>query len=120
MSGKKKQTYSLSLNSLNALDLSRDIVRGRLESLVGLLDLIDNGLVLEDFAVMSKVDGGLLLLEIRKDTTSLLVALAEGAQSGNGLGLEAEGGRQLGPVDVGGGGLDRHDVLGGGVEGRGG
>ena len=77
---------------------------------MGLLDLVDDRLVLEDLAVMSKVNGRLLVLEIRQHTTGLFVALAEGAQGGDSLGLEAEGGRQLGPVDVGGGGLDsRHD-----------
>lgn len=49
---------------------------------------------------MSEINGSSLLLEISQDAASLLVALAEGAQGGDGLGLEAEGGGQLGPVDV--------------------
>ena len=102
--------YSLVLDSLDGLDLGLDVVGGGLEGLEGLLDLVNDGLVLEDLAVVGKVDGGLLLLKISQDTAGLLVAFAERAQGGNGLGLEAEGGGQLGPVNVGSSRLcDGHD-----------
>ena len=120
---KVKHTYSLGLNSFNGLDLGLNIIRGRLERLEGLLNLINDSLVLKNLAVMSKVNGGLLFLEISQDTTSLLVTLAERAQSSNGLGLETKRSGQLGPVNVGSSRLgDRHDEEGGrdGVgEGRG-
>jgi len=104
------KTYSLGLDSLDGLDLGLDIVGGGLEGGESLLDLINDGLVLEDLAVVSEINGSLLLLEISQDAASLLVALAEGAQSGNGLGLETEGGGQLGPVDVSSGSLNSgHD-----------
>jgi hypothetical protein len=50
--------YSFRLESFNGLDVVVDIVSNRLEVLQELLGLIHDSLVLENGAVVSKVNGG--------------------------------------------------------------
>lgn len=64
------------------------------------LDLIDDGLVLQDLAVVREVDGLGLLGKKLDLTAGVIVALLEGLQRGGGLTAEAEGGGHLGPVDL--------------------
>lgn len=90
----------LGLESLNGLDLPSYIVCLRLESVELLLDVVDNGLVLEDAAVMVEVDGLGLLGEDGDFATRIVVALLEGLEGSSGLTLEAELGAQLGPVEL--------------------
>jgi len=90
----------LGLESLNGLDLPSYIVCLRLESVELLLDVVDNGLVLEDAAVVVEVDGLGLLGEDGDFATRIVVALLEGLEGSSGLTLEAELGAQLGPVEL--------------------
>ena len=64
------------------------------------LDLVNDGLVLQDAAVVGKVDGLGLLGQDLNLAAGVVVALLEGLQRGGGLAAEAEGGRDLGPVDL--------------------
>lgn len=48
----------LDLESLDSLELARDVVLGGLEGGEALLDFVDDGLVLEHGAVVREVDGG--------------------------------------------------------------
>ena len=90
----------LGLESLNRLDLPSYIVCLGLESVKLLLDVVDNGLVLEDAAVVVEVDGLGLFGENGDFATRIVVALLEGLEGGGGLALEAELGAQLGPVEL--------------------
>lgn len=80
----------LSLEGLNGLDLAGDIVGDWLEALEVLLYRIDNGLVLQDRAVVGEVDGGWLLLKSRKLAAGILVALLEGVEGGDSGSTESE------------------------------
>lgn len=80
----------LSLEGLDGLDLAGDIVGDWLEALVVLLYRIDNGLVLQDGAVVGEVDGGWLLLESRELAAGILVALLEGVEGGDSGSTESE------------------------------
>lgn len=90
----------LGLESIDGLQLAADIVGGGLEALEVVLDLVNDGLVLEDAAVVGKVDGLGLLGQDLDLAAGVVVALLEGLQRGGGLAAEAEGGRDLGPVDL--------------------
>ena len=94
---------SLGLVGLDGLDLAVDVVLLDLESVELLLDVVDDGSVLQDGAVVGEVD---LLGLLGKDldlAARVIVALLEGLE-GLGCGAtEAEFGAQVGPVDLGGG-----------------
>ena len=70
----------LDLKSLNGLELAGHIVGSGFERLEALLDLIDDGLVLEKRSVGGKVDGSGLLLELLDLATGVLIALLEGLE----------------------------------------
>lgn len=67
------------------------------------LDLVDDGLVLQDTAVVAEVNGLGLLGQDGDLAASLVVALLEGLEGSSGLTAEAERARDLGPVDLGSG-----------------
>jgi hypothetical protein len=90
----------LDLEGLDGLDLAGDVVGRGLEGGEALLDLGDDGLVLEGRAVVGEVDLGGELAEGRDLAAGVLVALLEGLQGGDGLATEVEGGRDLGPVEL--------------------
>ncbi|KAI6753107.1 hypothetical protein HG531_005276 [Fusarium graminearum] len=90
----------LSLEGIDGLQLSADIVGNGLEGVESLLDLVDDGLVLEDGSILGEVDGGGLLLELLDLAADVLVALLEGLQGGNSLATETEGAGDLGPVKL--------------------
>lgn len=92
--------HGLDLKGLDGLDLAGDIVGGGLEGGEALLDLVDDGLVLEDGAVLSEVDGRGELRQLLDPAAGVLVALLESLKGGGGLTLEAEGGGDLGPVEL--------------------
>lgn len=91
---------SLSLKGVNSLQLTANVVGSRLEALEVVLDLVDDGLVLEDLAVVGEVD---CLREFRQNldlATRIIVTLLEGLQGSRGLAAEAQRGGDLGPVDL--------------------
>ena len=90
----------LGLEGVNGLKLAGNVVGGRLEVLEVVLDLVDDGLVLQDLAVVREVNGLGLLAEDLDLATGVIVALLEGLQGSGGLTAEAEGGGHLGPVDL--------------------
>lgn len=88
---------------LDGLDLTADVVLLDLEAVELLLDVVDDGGVLEDGAIVREVD---LLGLLRQDlnlTARVVVALLEGLQGLGGGATEAEFGAQVGPVDLRGG-----------------
>jgi hypothetical protein len=91
---------SLCLKSLNGLELSSNIVSRGLESAEVLLDLIDDGLVLQDLAVAREVDGLWLFGELLDSATGIFVALLESLEGGCGLATETEGLGHFGPVKL--------------------
>ena len=90
----------LGLEGVNGLKLAGNVVGGRLEVLEVVLDLVDDGLVLQDLAVVREVDGLGLLGENLDLAAGVIVALLEGLERSGGLTAEAEGGGHLGPVDL--------------------
>jgi hypothetical protein len=64
------------------------------------LDLVDDGLVLEDTAVVGEVNGLGLLGQDLDLAAGIIVALLERLKRGGSLAAEAEGGRNLGPVEL--------------------
>lgn len=90
----------LGLECLNGLDLPVHVVGLGLEGLELLLDVVDNGLVLEEAAVGGEVDGLRLLREDRDFAARIVVALLEGLKGGSGLALEAELRAELRPVEL--------------------
>lgn len=92
--------HSLGLESINGLDLSGDIVGDGLEGSESLLDLIDNGLVLQGRSVGGEVNGGGLLGQSLELASGILVSLLEGLEGGNGLATEAQRAGDLGPVEL--------------------
>jgi len=95
--------HSLRLKRLDSLDLAPDIVRLRLVRGVALLDLVDDGLVLEHGAVVCEVDGLRLLGEQGHFAARIVVALLEGLEGRGGLAADAELRAELGPVELEGG-----------------
>lgn len=89
---------SLCLESLNGLHLPLNIVCGWLESLELLLDIVDDGLVLEDSAVVSEIDGGGLLLELLNLSAGVVVALLECNEGVGCAAFETKLGTEFGPV----------------------
>ena len=92
----------LRLESLNRLDLPVDVVLLWLESVELLLEVVDDGLVLEHAAVVGEVDGLWLLGQDLDLAASVVVALLESYKSVGGVAFEAELAAQAGPVDFGG------------------
>lgn len=90
----------LSLEGVDGLQLAVDIVGSGLEALEVVLNLVDDGLVLEDVAVVGEVDGLRLVGKDLNLAAGVIVALLESLQRGGGLAAEAERGRHLGPVDL--------------------
>jgi hypothetical protein len=94
---------SLGLVGLNGLDLAVDVVLLDLEGVELLLDVVDDGGVLQDGAVVGEVDSLGLLGEDLDLAARIIVALLEGLEGLGGGATEAEFGAQVGPVDLGGG-----------------
>lgn len=94
---------SLALKGLDGLELPLQVVRGRLERAELLLDVVDDGLVLQDAAVMGEVDGLRLLGEQLNFATGIIVALLESLQGGGGAAFEAELAGKFRPVEFEGG-----------------
>lgn len=93
----------LGLVGLNGLDLAADVVLLDLEAVELLLDVVDDGGVLEHAAVVREVDLLRLLGQDLNLAARVVVALLEGLQGLGGGAAEAEFGAQVGPVDLGGG-----------------
>jgi len=91
---------SLHLEGLNRLDLSGEVVRRGLEGLEVLLDLVDDGLVLQDRAVVREVDGRRLLRQRLHPAAGIFVALLERLEGGYGLPAETERAGHLVPVEL--------------------
>lgn len=83
---------SLGLEGVDGLQLTVDIVGSGLEGLEVVLELIDDGRVLQDAAVVAEVNGLGLLGQDLDLAASLVVALLESLERGGGLAAEAEGG----------------------------
>jgi hypothetical protein len=94
---------SLCLEGLNGLDLPAHIVGLGLELAELLLDVVDNGLVLEDAAVVLEIDGLRLLGEDGDLAARVVVALLELLESGSSVALEAQLRADLCPVKLEGG-----------------
>lgn len=90
----------LGLESVDGLQLAADIVGGGLEVLEVVLDLVDDGLVLQDLAVVLEVDSLGLLRQDLNLAARIVVTLLEGLEGSSGLAAESEGAGQLGPVDL--------------------
>lgn len=90
----------LNLEGVDGLELARDVVGGGLEGGEALLDLVDDGLVLEDGAVVGKVDLGRLLGQLLNLAPHVVVALLESLERGGRLATETQGRGDLGPVDL--------------------
>ena len=98
--GRLRVLHGFNLECLDGLELPVDIVRGGLEGGEALLDLVHNGLVLQQGAVVREVDLGGLLLEGLELAAGVVVALLEGMERGDGLAAEAERGGDLRPVEL--------------------
>lgn len=89
----------LGLEGVDGLELPVDIVLLWLEGGELLLDLVDDGLVLEHAAVVGKVDGLGMFAQLLELAAGVVVALLEGDQRVGGAAPEAQLGANLGPVD---------------------
>ena len=87
------------LKRFDGLDLPPDIVRRRLVRPHLPLNLIHDGLVVEDAAVVLKVDRLRLLRQHRDFAAGVVIALLEGRERGRSCALEAQLRRQSRPVD---------------------
>lgn len=90
----------LGLEGLNSLDLPVHVVGLGLEGVELLLDVVDDGLVLEDGAVLGEVDGLGLLGQDGDLAAGVIVALLERLEGGGGVATEAELLANLGPVEL--------------------
>jgi len=90
----------LGLESLNGLDLPSYIVCLGLESVELLLDVVDDGLVLEGAAVIGEVNGLRLLREDGDLAARIVIALLEGLERSGSLTLETKLRGELGPVEL--------------------
>jgi hypothetical protein len=90
----------LRLKSFNRLNLSSNIVCRGLERIEMLLDLVDDGLVLQDGTIVSEVDFGGLFGELGHSATGILVTLLEGLEGGDGLAPETKRAGNFGPVEL--------------------
>jgi hypothetical protein len=91
---------SLALKGLDGLDLASDIVSDWLEGLEVVLYRVNNGLVLEDGAVVGEVDSRRRLGELLESATRILIALLERLEGGDGLAAESEVGGDCLPVKL--------------------
>lgn len=98
------------LEALDGLDLLVDIVGLWLESLVVLLDLINNLSVLQNSAVGREVDFLGLILELLDSSTSVVVSLLKVGKSCGSLTSKAELGSDFAPVELCGSALWKHHV----------
>lgn len=90
----------LGLESFDGLDLPVYVVGLGLVGAELLLDVVDDGLVLEGGAVVSEVDGLGLLGENSELAASVIVALLERLEGDGGVATEAELLGELGPVEL--------------------
>ena len=90
----------LGLESLNCLDLPCHIDSLGLEVVESLLDLIHNGGVFQDAAVVGEVDSLRLLAEHEDLPARIIVALLEGLEGSGSVSFETKLGRELGPVEL--------------------
>lgn len=81
----ENETNGLGLEGLNGLYVRTDIVGNGLEVLQNFLGLVNDSLVLQNGAVVGKINGGGLAGVLCVKTLSLSVALAEGLEGRNGL-----------------------------------
>ncbi len=65
-----------------------------------LLDLVNDGLILQDGTVMSEVDFGRLFGELGHPAAGILVALLESLEGGDSLATETERAGYFGPVEL--------------------
>lgn len=91
---------SLRLKGIDGLELARHIVALNLEALDGTLELVDNGLILENAAIVGEVDRLGLLGEDVYFSAGLVVALLEGQELRGCVAAQAEGAGDLGPIDL--------------------
>ena len=92
--------HSLRLESLDALDLALNVVLLHLEAAHLLLNVVDDGLVLEDAAVVAEVDRLRLLGEDLDPAAGVVMALLEGLEGLSGAATEAELLGQGSPVEL--------------------
>lgn len=105
--------------SLNGLDLPANIISRWLEGVELLLDVIDDGRVLENRAVVREVDGLGLLGEDGHFAARIIIALLEGLKGSSSVTTQTELGSKLGPVELeGGAALLRELVLLSVIEGE--
>lgn len=95
--------HSLGLERFNGLDLPSHIVRLGLEGIELLLDVVNDGLVLEDAAVVGEIDGLRLLGENGYFAARVVIALLERLEGSGSLAFEAQLRTELGPVELKGG-----------------
>lgn len=77
-----------------------DIVRLGLECVEALLDLVDDGSVLQHGAVVREVNGLGLLLEDAELSARIVVALLEALEGGSSLAFETKLRANLSPVEL--------------------
>jgi len=65
-----------------------------------LLDLVDDGLVLQDGAVVCKVELGWLIGQHLNPTAGILIALLKSLERGGGLTSQAKGAGYFRPVEL--------------------
>ena len=90
----------LGLEGLDGLDLPVYVVGLGLEGGELLLDIVDDGLVLEDGAVVREVDGLGLLGQHGNLAAGIVIALLEGLKGCGCVAFEAELLTNLGPVEL--------------------
>lgn len=65
-----------------------------------LLDLVDDGLILQDGSVVCEVDLCWLFRQYYDLATGVFVALLKGLEGGDCLATETEGGSDFGPIEL--------------------
>lgn len=88
------------LEALDGLDLLAHIVRLGLECLEVLLNLVDDGRVFEDGAVVSEVDRHRLILQMEHQAAGVVIALLEVGQRCRRAAAETELGADFAPVEL--------------------
>lgn len=100
LSGFLSILQSLSLESLNGLNLLGDVVRNGLEGLESGFDLVNDILVLQNAAVVSKVDLTCSRRQFEELLAGIVITLAESLKGRHGGTSETEGRNDLGPIDL--------------------
>lgn len=90
----------LGLEGIDGLELAVQVIRRGLEVLEVILDLVDDGLVLQGSAVIVKVDGLRLFRQRLHLAAGVVVALLERLQRRSRLAPKAQGAGHLGPVNL--------------------